>query len=250
MRESTAQLLVCPLCYRALEWEIRDRSATGIRNASARCAGCGTVAVVHEGVGDFRPGDARPEAGVPPAEPGEPAPPGWEALRAAAERRIAAALDASDGPRLEIVFRGFDPIREPGHRQALPLVATEAGARWDDGPTTYGSDRVIVEVHSLPLRDRSIGAVAVGPGLQTAAGTRVILRDLRRTVRGPLAAIVVAPGGDAGTEESSAEPRGLGALPALRDDFRRAKWDLTSEEVGKLPSRNGPDLRVFVVVGR
>lgn len=245
MRAATAERFVCPLCRGDLTWEAVDRSGPEIRSAEALCPSCGTTSRVVGGIGYFFPGDA-PSEGWPLAEVPSPPPPGipgWAEAFAAARSEIGRRLGSASPPVLEVAFREFAPGLAPVGGNVAPLVLAERGALTADSLTGGGArleavapDLAYVEVHSLPLRDRAYGAAVLGAGLQTASGSRVILREIHRVASERVLALVLLPSGADGAS-------GPGRLPfapelpdtaSLLEQFRRCHWEPRMAEVGTL----------------
>ena len=239
---------------------MEEREAEILR-ASLRCPACGVRAMVEEGIGAFLPGDAEPAGTFPDSTPRRPAETTRLEVaggsngsgRADEIARVVESLADAPEPIVQFLSGSAEVARallQRGDRR--PVVSDgswsdlrELGGAWTGSGIPPRWDALAFEIHSMPFSDRSLGTAVVDLALQGVPGTHVVLRELRRVVRGRLYATVgfVAPEDEENRRWLRA--RGLEAMfleeRCLRA-FRRAGWTARlehSEERPVTPAEHG-----------
>ena len=263
MDPGLSEILVCPLCHAPFEWTALRRIGEELQEADARCPSCGIRSGVREGIGFFLPGDAPDDPDGLKERPASPNRPGkgteaasgprWSREseeRIASARAWVAAQDATrTGRHLNLPWEsdGFPrTLVESGGLR--PVVAADRStiherARAPDRRSTSW-DGLVVERHSLPLADGSISSGSLDLGIQAGRGLRVVLRELRRAIHGPLYAIVVfrAPEHPRSPVPPSSDPEEAMFLEGpLLEEFRRARWVTRMERFGEIGPNPSPE---------
>lgn len=262
MDPSLRSILVCPLCHSALDWSEERTEHDELLQATATCPSCGIRSSVLEGIGFFLPGDAPTR--FPDRDPSSaPEPPLLPPASAAPlESRVLAALPSETGRLLELEpERPFLTRHWAGRAGPRPLLGAGdpdrlRAARDELGPGG-GWDGICFEVHSLPFADRSLAGAVAGPAWQTASGPLVVLRELRRVVRGPLVAPTTFVGAAEAANTEFLRARGWATTfqeARCLELFRRARWDarfelLEERPLGPAPGRAFPVAPTVVRAG-
>lgn len=182
MKELLPDLLECPACRGPLRWEVRERDGDRIEAADARCAGCGAVYPVRDGIGLFLAPD------LPRDDP-------WEQAGGHLSRYL------GEHPDVEALL--MEPPADelgPADRFFRALVLEDRGRFAEAHAAAASAMRQLYTPESQACRERQLDYVAArlagrdtGPVVDLASGRCRLVERLARALDRPIVATDFSP---------------------------------------------------------